>query len=681
MFRLWCLVEDDLLADGASYRLTNTGQGLQRVQAAPRASRAMHGLVSRVQARLGSWVGSSVVHMGDHNVPNGLLFISKYCQVPQILNPVGLAIDALPAAARADPHLASYVDAVFGSNPAAATAILADFFRPVFVGSGGGGCFEARTLAPWHPSPPLGHGRANAFRPIAVPPQHPTPNPPPPSGTRSTAPVPTTFSTQVRASTAASRPPGTGAAKSRRRRTTTCSRCAASPGLTASGRTDLARLAGRVGRRRPTRLLPCDLQPDTHHRETHPHTRAPFLGRPPHADLRPRLFPAADGACAAPRTTLPCHRATTDAAACPPLGRKELYDRMMAQGPACSVQRRERQRRGKASPSCGGRGAARLRQKLACAPGNVALFGPGQPHARPPRAVRRGACPGDGGQVDAASGVSHPGGWRSAPAGGPGALARARPPTASLSPLTLHPTSSPFPAPTTPMRARRRLARPHRRTGSPPDGTQRRRAEGMGAGRPGAGAVGVGCVVQRWVEARGSGHEKACNDQHDFVAGPAPPFPRPTLQVGTGRAAYRKARTAVRSWAHADVGWVTTNRPPLNPGAKLCIAARALGPWPPASPWMANPLRVAYVGDERRRAPGEAQAFALAATTLGGHALAGEERFRVALRDDGSVWYEVYSFARPATLASALTYPLVAALQRQFRRDSAAAVARAVAGG
>ena len=203
----------------------------------------------------------------------------------------------------------------------------------------------------------------------------------------------------------------------------------------------------------------------------------------------------------------------------------------------------------------------------------------------------------------------------------------------------------------------------------------------MGAGRPGAGAVGVGCVVQRWVEARGSGHEKACNDQHDFVAGPAPPFPRPTLQVGTGRAAYRKARTAVRSWAHADVGWVTTNRPPLNPGAKLCIAARALGPWPPASPWMANPLRVAYVGDERRRAPGEAQAFALAATTLGGHALAGEERFRVALRDDGSVWYEVYSFARPATLASALTYPLVAALQRQFRRDSAAAVARAVAGG
>ena len=44
-------------------------------------SRAMHSVLSRCQQRLGTWVGSSVVHLGDHNVPNALMFIDKYTQV------------------------------------------------------------------------------------------------------------------------------------------------------------------------------------------------------------------------------------------------------------------------------------------------------------------------------------------------------------------------------------------------------------------------------------------------------------------------------------------------------------------------------------------------------------------------------------------------------------------------
>ncbi|QRW26242.1 type-III integral membrane protein of unknown function [Rhizoctonia solani] len=78
MFHLWTLAETDLLSTTSMYRLRDTGQGLNRVQHAPKTSREMHAILGRAQRDLGSWVGSSVIHMGDHNVPNALLFIDKY---------------------------------------------------------------------------------------------------------------------------------------------------------------------------------------------------------------------------------------------------------------------------------------------------------------------------------------------------------------------------------------------------------------------------------------------------------------------------------------------------------------------------------------------------------------------------------------------------------------------------
>lgn len=58
-------------------RLADTGQGANRIQSAPGLSAAMHAILGRCKAAVDGWVGSSVVHLGDHNVPNAFMFIDK----------------------------------------------------------------------------------------------------------------------------------------------------------------------------------------------------------------------------------------------------------------------------------------------------------------------------------------------------------------------------------------------------------------------------------------------------------------------------------------------------------------------------------------------------------------------------------------------------------------------------
>lgn len=125
------------------------------MQQSPRVRKAIFEIIERCQRRIGHWVGSSVVHLGDHNVPNALMFIDKYTQVPRVLNPVVLVLDQIPKLYK-DNHIRRYIDNAFGSVEACSKTILVDCFRHAFDGSGAdnffdaGSCIDGRLTSAWH---------------------------------------------------------------------------------------------------------------------------------------------------------------------------------------------------------------------------------------------------------------------------------------------------------------------------------------------------------------------------------------------------------------------------------------------------------------------------------------------------------------------------------------------------
>ncbi|CAJ1451481.1 unnamed protein product, partial [Effrenium voratum] len=155
MFQLWHIAEEDLLDDEQQYQLADTGQGHQRVQKSVRSVVAMQKILADVQRKVGGWVGSSIVHLGDHNVPNALMFIDKYIQVPRFLGPLVLTLDKLPDLSRSSAGMKVYIDS-FGGVRRLQKLILADFFKHAFDGSGAdnffdaGSCIDGRLTSAWN---------------------------------------------------------------------------------------------------------------------------------------------------------------------------------------------------------------------------------------------------------------------------------------------------------------------------------------------------------------------------------------------------------------------------------------------------------------------------------------------------------------------------------------------------
>ena len=116
---------------------------MNRVQSCPRVRKVMNYLLQQTQKETGTtWVGLSVIHLGDRDVPNALLFIDKYTQIPRFLTPLVQFLQDLPELCVNDERIHNYITEQFGSSHKLKLTVLADYFKHGFDGSGddGGSC-------------------------------------------------------------------------------------------------------------------------------------------------------------------------------------------------------------------------------------------------------------------------------------------------------------------------------------------------------------------------------------------------------------------------------------------------------------------------------------------------------------------------------------------------------------
>ena len=142
------------------------------------------------------------------------------------------------------------------------------------------------------------------------------------------------------------------------------------------------------------------------------------------------------------------------------------------------------------------------------------------------------------------------------------------------------------------------------------------------------------------------------------------------VRLGTGEACFSAACRAIDAWVMFP-HWapVLPTPAPQTPGSVVAMTCRILGLW-----WV-NPCRILRRHDSH---DGVERTHGFTYGTLPPHAECGEERFRVRMDANGTVWYEIDAFSKPRHWMARLGFPLARWWQLRFVRDSKAAMQRAV---
>jgi uncharacterized protein (UPF0548 family) len=139
--------------------------------------------------------------------------------------------------------------------------------------------------------------------------------------------------------------------------------------------------------------------------------------------------------------------------------------------------------------------------------------------------------------------------------------------------------------------------------------------------------------------------------------------------IGRGHADFERAKHSLLQWKQFDLGWTElyAGQSPIAAGTNVAVLIRHLGFW------SLNGCRVVYF------LPESPTQFGYAYGTLPTHAESGEELFEVFIdaRTD-EVFYRLRVMAGVRSTIARLGAPYVHVLQARFRRDSAAAMKRAI---